>query len=228
MAKKQTGTKPRKSSFGIIMIAGALAAAAGFGAVYVNLGGNGNDAPAPNVQSGKSTGVGAPWLKVYSKGKMITFVARAEPQDLPEVAFVREDGSAASLKDWRGRVVLLNLWATWCGPCRKEMPDLDKLKADLGGDEFDLVALSIDRTGLDKPRKFLDEIGVKHLKLYNNSSGKLAASLKAFGMPTTLLLNRQGQEIGRLVGPADWGSDDAVALIKAAIAGKGKAGAPAS
>lgn len=221
MAKKQTGTKPEKSSLGIIMIAGALAAAAGFGAVYLNLGGDGNDAPAPKVQSSKPAGKAAPWLKAYSKGHMITFVARAEPRDLPEVAFVRDDGSATSLKEWRGKVVLLNLWATWCGPCRKEMPDLDKLKADLGGDEFDLVALSIDRTGLDKPRKFLAEIGIKHLKLYNNSTGKLASSLKAFGMPTTLLLNRKGQEIGRLVGPAEWGSDDAVALIKAAIAKKG-------
>ena len=221
MAKKQTGTKPEKSSLGIIMIAGALAAAVGFGAVYVNLGGDGNDAPAPKAESGKPAGKAANWLKAYSKGKMITFVARAEPRDLPEVTFVKDDGSQTSLKAWRGKVVLLNLWATWCGPCRKEMPDLDKLKADLGGDDFDLVALSIDRTGLDKPRKFLEEIGVKHLKLYNNSSGKLAASLKAFGMPTTLLLNRQGQEIGRLVGPADWGSEDAIALIKAAIADKG-------
>lgn len=228
MAKKQTSAKPEKKSSGIIVIASALAVAAGFVAVYVSLGGNGNDAPAPKAQIGKTAGVGAKWLKAYSRGKMITFVARAEPQDLPEVTFVREDGSAASLNEWRGKVVLLNLWATWCGPCRKEMPDLDRLKAELGGDDFDLVALSIDRTGLDKPRRFLDEIGVKHLKLYNNSSGKLAASLKAFGMPTTLLLNRQGQEIGRLVGPADWGSDDAVALIKAAIAGKEKAGAGAS
>ena len=71
------------------------------------------------------------------------------------------------------------------------------------GDDFDLVALSIDRAGLDKPRKFLSEVGIKHLKLYNNSSGKLASSLKAFGMPTTLLLNREGKELGRLVGPAE-------------------------
>ncbi|NIQ94149.1 MAG: TlpA family protein disulfide reductase, partial [Desulfuromonadales bacterium] len=86
----------------------------------------------------------------------------------------------------------------------KEMPSLDKLKAELAGDDFDLVALSIDRTGLEKPRKFLEEIGVKHLELFNNSSGRLASSLKAFGMPTTLLLNRKGQELGRLVGPAEW------------------------
>lgn len=220
MAKKQTSTKPEKSSPPIIVIVCALATAVGFGAVYVNLGGNGNDTPTPKAESGKPAAKAANWLKAYSKGHMITFVARSEPQDLPDVSFVRDDGSATNIKDWRGKIVLLNLWATWCGPCRKEMPDLDKLKADLGGDDFDLVALSIDRTGLDKPRKFLKEIGIKHLKLYNNSTGKLASSLKAFGMPTTLLLNRKGQEIGRLVGPADWGSEDAVKLIKAAIAKK--------
>jgi thiol-disulfide isomerase/thioredoxin len=220
MAKKLTGTRPEKSSLPIIVIVCALAAAVGFGAVYLNLGGNGNDTPAPKAQSGKPATKASNWLKAYSKGHMITFVARSEPQDLPDVSFVRDDGSATNINEWRGKVVLLNLWATWCGPCRKEMPDLDKLKADLGGDDFDLVALSIDRTGLEKPQKFLQEIGIKHLKLYNNSTGKLASSLKAFGMPTTLLLNRKGQEIGRLVGPADWGSEDAVALIKAVIAKK--------
>ncbi len=221
MAKKRTGAKPEKSSFGIFVIAGALAAAAGFGAVYVTLGGDGNDAATPKVETGAPLGKAATGLKAYSKGHMITFVARAEPVDLPEFSFVSDDGTKFSLKEWRGKLELLNLRATWCAPFRKEMPDLDKLKVDLGGDDFDLIALSTDRTGLDKPRKFLKEIGIKHLKLYNNSSGKLVAALKSFVLPTTLLINRQGQEIGRLVGPADWGSGDAAALIKAAIADKG-------
>ncbi|MHA1165004.1 MAG: TlpA family protein disulfide reductase [Alphaproteobacteria bacterium] len=221
MGTKKSDSIPAKSPLKIFLIAGFVTAAAGFGALYVNLGGNGNDAPLPKAQSGKPSAKIAPSLKTYSKGHMITFVARSEPQDLPGIKFVSDDGSEKSLKEWRGKVVLLNLWATWCAPCRKEMPALDKLKADLGGDDFDLVALSIDRTGLDKPRKFLKEIGVKHLKLYNNSTGKLAASLKVFGMPTTLLLNREGKELGRLVGPAEWGSDDAIALIRAAIADKG-------
>ncbi len=221
MSLKQSGSAPAKSPLKIFLIAGFVTAAAGFVALYVNLGGNGNDAPISKAQNGKPAGKKGPWLKAYSKGHMITFVARSEPQDLPDFKFVTDDGSEKSISEWRGKVVLLNLWATWCAPCRKEMPDLDKLQADLGGDDFDLVALSIDRTGLDKPRKFLKEIGIKHLKLYNNSTGKLAASLKAFGMPTTLLLNREGKELGRLVGPAEWGSDDAIALIRAAIADKG-------
>jgi thiol-disulfide isomerase/thioredoxin len=222
MSTNNSDSTPAKSPLKIVLIAGFVAAAAGFGALYVNMGGNGNDAPMPKAQqSGKSASITAVGLKAYSKGHMITFVARSEPQDLPDFTFEKDDGSKTSLANWRGKVVLLNLWATWCAPCRKEMPDLDKLKADLGGDDFDLVALSIDRTGLDKPRKFLSEVGIKHLKLYNNSSGKLASSLKVFGMPTTLLLNREGKELGRLVGPAEWGSQDAIDLIKAAIADKG-------
>lgn len=215
--KKKTGTTPSKMPLRTILIAVVLAAAAGFGAVYVNLGGTGNDAPAPNAQSGKLSGSSGTSLAAYSKGHMTTFVAAKEPKDLPPITFVDGDGKEMSIQDWRGKVVLLNLWATWCGPCRKEMPTLDKMKGELAGDDFDLVALSIDRTGLEKPRKFLKETGVEHLELYNNSSGKLASSLKAFGMPTTLLLNRKGQEIGRLVGPAEWDAPEAYELVKAAI-----------
>lgn len=221
MARKKSGASPQKSlSLWTVLIAAALAAAAGFGAVYVNLVGSGNDTATPRLQSGKPAANVGTELSAFSKGKMTAFVARAEPQDLPPITFVRGDGSEASLQEWRGKVVLLNLWATWCAPCRKEMPDLDKMKADLSGGEFDLVALSIDRSGLEKPRKFLEDTGVRHLDLYNNSGGKLAASLKAFGMPTTLLINRKGQELGRLVGPADWASPDAYALVRAAIARK--------
>lgn len=220
MSNKKTEDSSTPLSMKTALIAGAIAAVAGFGAVYGILGQNGNDATPSISQSGKPAAGEKTGLGALSKGEMTSFVASAEPKDLPEVTFQKEDGSNVSLADWKGRIVLLNLWATWCGPCRKEMPDLDKLKADLGGADFDLVALSIDRTGPEKPRKFLDDIGIKHLALYNNSSGKLASSLKAFGMPTTLLINREGKEIGRLVGPAHWGSQDAVDLIKAAIDGK--------
>ena len=213
MGKKKTKKTPEKTRLPIIAITGALAAAALFGAVYVNMGGNGNVAP-----GGKQAGTKARGLAAYSVGKMITFVASAEPKDIPDFTFVKDDGSETSLKAWRRKVVVLNLWATWCGPCRKEMPALDRLKVDLAGDEFDLVAISVDRGGLDKPRKFLEEIKVKHLTLYNNSSGKLTSSLKVIGLPTTLLINRQGKEIGRLAGPAEWDSKEALALIKAAIA----------
>lgn len=221
MADKPSGSAPaKKSPRSLVALAAILAALAGFGAVYVNLDGTGNDATAPKDQSGKPSSTAKTGLGAYSRGHMAAFVAKAQPVDLPPIEFVDADGSPKSIADWKDKVVLLNLWATWCGPCRKEMPALDKLKADLAGDDFDLVALSVDRTGLEKPKKFLEEIGVKHIELYNNSSGKLAQSLKAFGMPTTLLLDRQGRELGRLVGPAEWDTPDAVALIKAAIARK--------
>jgi len=98
------------------------------------------------------------------------------------------------------------------------MPDFDELKATLAGDNFDVVAISVDRGGIEKPRNFLLQMNIKNLELFNNSSGKLASSLHAFGMPTTLLLNREGQEIGRLVGPAVWKSEEAIRLIQTAMA----------
>ncbi len=209
MANKKTGKTPKKTSAPMIALAGALAIGALFGAVYVNMGDNGNVA----ADRKQATGLAA-----YSVGEMITFVASPAPRDIPEIEFVTHDGSPTSLEAWRGKVVLLNLWATWCGPCRKEMPTLDALKGQLAGPEFDVVALSVDRGGLEKPREFLQEIEVRHLRLYNNSSGEVTAALKVIGMPTTLLINRQGQQIGRLVGPAEWDSKDALALIGAAIA----------
>jgi thiol-disulfide isomerase/thioredoxin len=149
---------------------------------------------------------------------MAAFVIKPKPEALPEVAFAAADGAPKSLSDWRGKVVLFNVWATWCVPCREEMPMLDKLQAELGGDNFDVVAVNIDRGGAGKAAKFLAETGADQIKLYTDPSGKLFSVVKAVGMPTTLLIDRDGREIGRLVGPADWGSPEALALIKAAIA----------
>lgn len=157
-------------------------------------------------------------LKGFNTGHMATFVVRQKPQDLPEFEFQDATGASKSMKDWSGKVVLLNLWATWCGPCRKEMPWLDNLKKELGGDDFDMVTISVDRGGIEKPRKFFEDIGLKHLVLYHDKTGRLAGKLRAFGMPTTLLINAEGKEIGRLVGPAEWDSEDALRLLKAAIA----------
>ncbi len=158
-----------------------------------------------------------PGLKNLNTGHMATFVIRQKPQDLPEFEFQDATGASKTLKDWSGKVVLLNLWATWCAPCRKEMPWFDNLQKELGGEAFELVALSVDRGGIVKPQKFFDEIGIKHLKLYHDKTGRLAGKLRAFGMPTTLLINGEGKEIGRLVGPAQWDSEDALRLLKAAI-----------
>jgi thiol-disulfide isomerase/thioredoxin len=149
---------------------------------------------------------------------MAAFVIKPRPEALPDITFVDAQGASKSLGDWRGKVVLLNIWATWCVPCREEMPTLDKLQSELGGKDFEVVAVNIDRGGGDKPAKFLAETGATHLQLYADPSGKLFSVVKAVGMPTTLLIGRDGKELGRLVGPADWSSPETVTLIKAAIA----------
>jgi thiol-disulfide isomerase/thioredoxin len=117
--------------------------------------------------------------------------------------------------------VLLNLWATWCVPCRKEMPALDALERRLGGPDFEVVAVNIDTRDPDKPRAWLNDVGIKRLAYYSDSSAKVFQDLKlagkAFGMPTTLLLDRTGCELGTMAGPAEWASADGIRLIEASI-----------
>jgi len=126
-----------------------------------------------------------------------------------------------ALDHWRGRTVLLNLWATWCVPCRKEMPTLDALQGRLGGPDFQVVTVNIDTRDPDKPKAFLKQIGVSKLAYYADPSAQVFQDLKeigrAFGMPTTLLVDPHGCEIGSIAGPAQWASDDAVKLIEAAL-----------
>ena len=126
------------------------------------------------------------------------------------------------LSEWHGRTVLLNLWATWCVPCRKEMPALDALQDKLGGQKFEVVAVNIDTRDLDKPRVWLKEVGVDRLAYYADPSAKVFQDLKvagkACGMPTTLLVDPAGCEIGTVAGPAEWASEDGVKLVSAAVA----------
>ena len=156
-------------------------------------------------------------LKQHARGKLAAFFIYKKPKAVPEFTYVDEQGKDHSLNELRGKVVLLNLWATWCGPCRHEMPWLDALKDKYKDQPFEMLTISIDRGGLKKPRRFFDKIKVKHLTLYGDPSGRLAAKLRAFGMPTTLLIGRNGMELGRIAGPAEWVSDDAYAFIEAAI-----------
>ena len=150
-------------------------------------------------------------------GEMAAFVYKKQPEALADVGFKTKDGADTTLAAWKGRVVLLNLWATWCAPCRKEMPALDRLQQGLGSNDFEVVALAVDRAGAGAAGKFLAETGIKHLALYVDSTARSANALKAVGMPTTILLDRQGREIGRLSGPAEWDSAEARRLIEAAL-----------
>jgi thiol-disulfide isomerase/thioredoxin len=144
----------------------------------------------------------------------IRFALVDQPKPLPALHFVNAVGKAMTVADFRGRLVLLNLWATWCVPCRKEMPALDRLQARLGGPEFEVVPLSIDRRGLPAVKAFYRQLGLKSLGIYNDASGEAANQLGAMGIPTTLLVDRQGREIGRKVGPADWDTPQAGTAIR--------------
>jgi thiol-disulfide isomerase/thioredoxin len=142
------------------------------------------------------------------------FSMHAAPRPLPEIRFEDGEGKAMSLADFRGSVVLLNIWATWCAPCRREMPTLDRLQATLGGPDFQVVALSIDRQGLPAVQEFYDELGLETLAIYIDESGEAQRALSVLGLPTTLLLDREGSEIGRLLGPAEWDSPEMVAFFR--------------
>ena len=161
-------------------------------------------------------------LAPLARGEVAAVGIASEPKPLPELAFTDANGKTRTLADFRGRTVLLNLWATWCVPCRKEMPALDALQAKLGDETFEVVAVNIDTRNLDKPKAWLEEAGVRKLGYYADSSAKVFQDLKAvgkaFGMPTTLLIDRQGCELGALAGPAEWASEDAIRLVSAAIA----------
>lgn len=141
------------------------------------------------------------------------------PVPVLELTFADADGTARSLADYRGKVVLLNVWATWCVPCRTEMPTLDRLQGALGGPDFEVVALAIDRGGPAVVREFYDEIGVQHLATNVDASGQAAFALGVLGLPATLLIDRNGMEIGRLIGPAEWDAPAMVAFLKSVISG---------
>jgi thiol-disulfide isomerase/thioredoxin len=158
-----------------------------------------------------------PGANPLAAGDMITFVFKKTPEAIPSFRFEDAAGAEKTLADWKGKVVLLNLWATWCAPCRKEMPALDRLQKELGGDNFEVVAISVDRQGAPASKKFLDETKSVNLKLYVESSSRSVGTLKAAGLPTTILVDKEGREIGRLAGPAEWDSADAKRLIQAAL-----------
>lgn len=151
---------------------------------------------------------------------MATFVKHPAPKDIPPITFVDASGAEKDFSVLKGKVTLLNLWATWCAPCRKEMPELSKLQKELGGADFQVVELSEDLKGYEPSAKYLKEVGADNLTLYADDKAKALDALAAPGLPVTLLLNREAQEIGRLIGPAPWAGDEAKVIIKAAIDAK--------
>ena len=148
-----------------------------------------------------------------------------KPVDLSQIAYTNADGAATTIGANGGRVTLVNLWATWCAPCRKEMPALDRLPAELGGETFAVLPINIDIGDAGKPRAFLKSIKTENLALNTDPDMASFEAMKkrglALGLPVTALIDRQGCLIGHMNGPAEWDSDDAKALIKAAIAAAG-------
>ena len=163
--------------------------------------------------------LGAAFL-IVSAGKTaqaFNFVA-TDSGPVPELTFLDIDGNERSLDGFQGRIIVLNLWATWCAPCRKEMPSLDNLQAKLGSDDFEVIALAVDRGDLSKVLGFYDEIGIENLAVYHDPSAKSGRVLRAPGLPTTLIIDRDGNEIGRVLGDAAWDGEEVTSLLSAAIA----------
>ena len=215
-----TQSAPRRAATAVGIA--ALAAVAGFAAVYVTLGRPDNARSPSKTEASSSVTAqkpapAGPGANALSQGHMAAFVFKKEPEPLPEAKFQDGSGKERTFADWRGKVVLLNLWATWCLPCRKEMPSLDRLQKELGSDKFEVVAVSVDRKGLAASKKFLDETKVERLALYVDPTARLNSELRAVGLPATLLVDAQGREIGRLLGPAEWDSEDAKRLIRSVL-----------
>lgn len=148
------------------------------------------------------------------------FAMYAQPRAVPDIPFSDGKGQAVTLQDFRGKLVLLNVWATWCPPCRREMPALDRLQQQLGGPDFEVVALSIDQgqQSLYLVQEFYLQTGIRSLGVYMDTSGDASRNLGVSVLPTTLLIDREGREVGRKLGPAEWDSAEIVALIRGYLA----------
>jgi thiol-disulfide isomerase/thioredoxin len=148
-------------------------------------------------------------------------VTLANPQPVPDLGFTDGSGAQHHLSDWQGKVVLVNLWATWCAPCKAEMPSLDRLQARLGNERFAVVAISTDRNGPDQPASFFAKEGIKSLALYNDRTLAATTLLKAPGLPLSVIIDAQGRQVARFLGPANWDRPEATAKI-GELLGSGK------
>lgn len=148
------------------------------------------------------------------------FIMHQTPKPVVAIGFADDQGRTRTLADFKGKVVVLNIWATWCVPCRKEMSSLDRLQTALGGPDFAVVPVSIDRGGLAVVSKFYAETGVSHLAKYLAVSGNAVRELGIVGVPATLIIDRAGNEVGRVIGPAEWDAPEVISLLRSLIAKK--------
>jgi thiol-disulfide isomerase/thioredoxin len=213
-APPPTATRRIPFAIGAVLIGAAIGFAGIYGIGSLERNAAGDSACRPAVALARK-------LAPLARGEVAALTMATTPLKLPDLAFEDADGKPRKLSDWRGRTVLVNLWATWCVPCRREMPALESLQTKLGGPDFQVVAVNIDTRDPDKPRNFLNDAKLTRLGYFNDQKAKVFQDLKsigrALGMPTSVLVDGQGCEIATIAGPADWASEDAIKLITAAI-----------
>jgi thiol-disulfide isomerase/thioredoxin len=218
MTNPDTGRSFARKRLAVVLLGGIAGVAIGLAAVYgighIARNAGGDPACGSAVETARRI---APFIK----GEVAALAPAGASKKVPELAFQDASGQPKTLADWRGRTVLLNLWATWCVPCRQEMPALAELQNKLGGSDFEVVAVNIDTRDAEKPKAWLKEVGIQNLAYFADPTAKVFQDLKevgkAFGMPTTLLVDPQGCEIATLAGPAEWASEDALRVIRAAL-----------
>ncbi|MGD9738519.1 MAG: TlpA disulfide reductase family protein [Bauldia sp.] len=231
---------PERSTVFAVAIAALAIAAAGAVAIYVSQRPQGNqtDGPGPGAlptlatpatQTGPidpdcaTATADAQRLDPLATGEVAAFRVVSQPTSLASLGFARPDGTPVTLADFGGRTLLVNFWATWCVPCRIEMPALDALDGTHGGDEFEVVAISLDRDPPEVPAAFLDEIGIENLDLYVDARMDTLVDIRRAGgmggLPTTVLVDGAGCLLGIMEGPAEWNSPDGNRLIAAALQG---------
>lgn len=171
-----------------------------------------------NAAMASDAGPGVAALEALRDGDMVKLRFLKEPRPVPDTAFVDAANAEHRLSEWQGKYVLVNFWATWCPPCRAEMPSLDRLQADLGGESFAVVTIATGRNPLPAIEKFFAEAGISHLPVLRDPKQQLARDMGVMGLPISLILDPEGREIARLIGDAEWDSPEAKRIIEALLA----------
>ena len=213
MTEKAPRFAPRRAAF----VSGGLALVVFAAVLYGKKADTGKEAAAACAESAAAASRVAGW----ERGEVAAAVSPKSSGKVPDLDFNGPDGAPRSLAAFRGKIVLLNLWATWCVPCREEMPALDRMQAALGSKDFEVVAVNIDTTRLERVHDFLRDAKIFSLASYSDPQAdtfyRLKTAGKALGLPTTILVGRDGCEIATMAGPANWASEDAKALVRAAL-----------
>jgi len=173
------------------------------------------------IYTAVAAGANAAGLEALRAGEMRKLVVHDAPRAVPEASFLDAADGLHPLSGWRGRVVVLNFWATWCAPCRDEMPSLSALEAAMGGPDLAVVPVATGRNSVAAIGRFLDEIGVNNLPVLRDPTMAFAREMAVMGLPVTVILDREGREVARLTGHADWAAPEAQALLAAVVAGEG-------